>query len=193
MSLTFIYIYKHWTGIILLLVEYCGFLEWNSSLANHSKLCVYVCVCVHEHACSVTQLCPTPTLCDPMDCSLPGSSVHRISQARILKCIAISFSRGSSQPRDQNHVSYVSCIGTRRMLMPLGWQGNRISHREDFKGKWSFIESWRKDNGTAYEKAQKLKGPYNCKLSWSRADFSLRKKKKRNIKKKLQLFGELPE
>ena len=39
-------------------------------------------------------------LCDPMDCSLPGSSVHGISQARILEWIAILFSRGSSQPRD---------------------------------------------------------------------------------------------
>ena len=37
--------------------------------------------------------------CDPMDCSLPGSSVHGISQARILECIAIFFSRGSSRPR----------------------------------------------------------------------------------------------
>ena len=42
----------------------------------------------------VTQLCPT--LCDPMDCSLPGSSVHGILQARILKWVAISFSRGQS-------------------------------------------------------------------------------------------------
>ena len=40
------------------------------------------------------------TLCDPMDCSLPGSSVHEIFQAIVLEWIAISFSRGSSQPRD---------------------------------------------------------------------------------------------
>ena len=40
------------------------------------------------------------TLCDPMDCSLPGSSVHGMFQARVLKWVAISFSRGSSQPRD---------------------------------------------------------------------------------------------
>ena len=41
-----------------------------------------------------------PILCDPVDSSPPGSSVHGISQARILKWVAISFSRGSSQPRD---------------------------------------------------------------------------------------------
>ena len=45
----------------------------------------------------VTQLCPI--LCDPMDCNPPGSSVHGILQARILKWVAISFSRGSSGPR----------------------------------------------------------------------------------------------
>ena len=46
--------------------------------------------------CLAAQLCPT--LCDPMDCSLPGSSVHVTSQARILEWVAISFSKGSSQP-----------------------------------------------------------------------------------------------
>ena len=50
--------------------------------------------------------------CDPMYYSLPGSSVHGISQARILEWIAISFSRGSSQPRDQTHVSYTSCLAS---------------------------------------------------------------------------------
>ena len=41
-----------------------------------------------------------PTMCDPVDCSLPSSSVHRIFQARILEWVAISFSRASSRPRD---------------------------------------------------------------------------------------------
>ena len=45
------------------------------------------------------------TLCDPKDCSLSGSSVHGICQAGILEWGAISFSKGSSQPRDQTHVS----------------------------------------------------------------------------------------
>ena len=56
------------------------------------------------HVCVlVVQLCPT--LCDPMDRSLPASSVHGILQARILEWIFIPFSRGSSQPRDQTQVS----------------------------------------------------------------------------------------
>jgi len=53
------------------------------------------------------------TLSDPMDCSLPGSSVRGILQARILEWVAISSSRGSSPPRDGNCVSCVSCIGRR--------------------------------------------------------------------------------
>ena len=48
------------------------------------------------------------TLCDPMDCSLPGSSVHGISEASILEWVAISFSRGSSQPRDRIQVSCIA-------------------------------------------------------------------------------------
>ena len=55
---------------------------------------------------SVIQLCPT--LCRPMDCSLPGSSVHRIFQARILEWVAISSSKGSFQPRDQTQVSCIA-------------------------------------------------------------------------------------
>ena len=45
--------------------------------------------------------------CDPMDCSPPGSSIHGILQARTLEWVAISFSRGSSQPRDRTQVSRV--------------------------------------------------------------------------------------
>ena len=54
----------------------------------------------------VTQSCPT--LCDPMDCSPPGSFVHGIPQARILAWVAISFSKGSSQTRDRTQVSNIA-------------------------------------------------------------------------------------
>ena len=54
----------------------------------------------------VAQSCPT--LCDPVDCSPPGSSVHGILQARILEWVAISFSRGSFWPRDQTQVSHIA-------------------------------------------------------------------------------------
>ena len=55
---------------------------------------------------SVAQSCLT--LCDPIDCSLPGSSVHGIFQARTLECVAIPFSKGSSWPKDQTWVSYIA-------------------------------------------------------------------------------------
>ena len=60
----------------------------------------------------VTQSCPT--LCDPMDCSLPGSSVHGIFQAKILEWVSISFSREFSWPRDWTRVS---CIVGRRFTV----------------------------------------------------------------------------
>ena len=54
----------------------------------------------------VAQSCPT--LCDPMGCSLSGSSVHGIFQARVLEWIAISFSRGHSRPRNRTQVSRIA-------------------------------------------------------------------------------------
>ena len=68
----------------------------------------------------VAQSCPT--LCDPMDCSLPGSSVHGIFKVRVLEWGAISFSRGSSQPRDQTQVS---CIMGRRFTI---WATREVWH-----------------------------------------------------------------
>ena len=73
-----------WEGKVFLRRFYflCGN-KWSEALVAHSCL----------------------TLCDPMDCSPPGSSVLGIFQARILEWVAISFSRGSSRPRDQTQVS----------------------------------------------------------------------------------------
>ena len=72
----------------------------------------------------VTQLCPTP--CDPTDCSLPGSSVHGVFQARVLEWVASSFSRGSSRPRDWTQVSHTvgRCFtiwATRKLKCPTLW------------------------------------------------------------------------
>ena len=64
---------------------------------------LYVCVCVYV---LIPQSCPT--LCDAKDCSPPGSSVHEISQARILEWVAIPFCRASSQPRDRTQVSCIA-------------------------------------------------------------------------------------
>ena len=62
-----------------------------------------MCVCLYMYIMyilfSVAQSCLT--LCNPVDCGPPGSSVHRILQARILEWVVITFSRGSSHPRDE--------------------------------------------------------------------------------------------
>ena len=72
-----------WLGILLLL---------SNSVLSWSFVCVKL-------------LQPCLTLCYPMDCSLPGSSVHGILQARILECVAMSSSRESSWPRDRTCIS----------------------------------------------------------------------------------------
>ena len=61
------------------------------------------------------------TLCDPMDCSLPGSTVHRILQARILEWVAVPSSRESFQPKDQTRVSCIagSLLHCRQILYQL--------------------------------------------------------------------------
>ena len=70
---------------------------------THIYMCIHIYVCVHA---KLLQSCPT--LCDPMDYSAPGSSVHGILQARILEWVAMSFSRGSSWPGDQTRVSSIA-------------------------------------------------------------------------------------
>ena len=69
-----------------------------------------VCVCVSMRLVSQSG----PNVGNPMDCSLPGSSLHGVLQARILEWVAISFSRGSSQPRDPMQVS---CIAGRCFII----------------------------------------------------------------------------
>ena len=75
----------------------------------------------------ITQSCLT--LCDPMDCSLPVSSVRGISQVRILERVVISFSRGSSQPRDWTWVSHIAGTTVR-------------ATREAYLRKWPFKKVW---------------------------------------------------
>ena len=82
-----------------------------------------------ESAAAAKLLQSCPTLCGPIDSSLPGFSVPGILQARILECVAMASSRGSSQARDQSHISYVSCIG-RRVLYHCRHLGSNNSHRK---------------------------------------------------------------
>ena len=78
--------------------------------SNVSKVAILMCV--------RAQLCPT--LCDPMDCSPPRSSVHGISQARILEWVAIPLSRRNSWPKDQ---TCIFCIGRWILYCWATWEG----------------------------------------------------------------------
>ena len=85
---------------------------------NLSLKFIYIVVCVIVYfdlfaccACLVARSCLT--LCDPLDCSSPGSSVHGMFETKIQVWVAISSFRGSSGPRDWTRVSWVSCIAGR--------------------------------------------------------------------------------
>ena len=85
----------------------CYHLLWCPQTNCLTFLCLSFLICklgTHTHT-EVAQSCPT--LCDPMDCSPPGSSVHGIFQAWILEWVDISFSRGSSWARDRTQVSRI--------------------------------------------------------------------------------------
>ena len=110
-----------WWGTIHSITEIQIQLKWLSRC-----VCVCVCVCVYNMSIlyqfsSVTQL--YPTLCDPMDCSLPGFSCLGILQARILEWVAMPSCRGSSQPRDGTQVSRIAG----RFLYHLSHQGSLIN------------------------------------------------------------------
>ena len=71
----------------------------------------------------VAQLCPI--LCEPMDYNIPDSSVRGILQARILEWVAISFSRESSWPREQIHIS---CIANGFFTTSATWEAHSLSY-----------------------------------------------------------------
>ena len=73
-----------------------------------------------SYSCVITQLCPT--LRDPMDCSLPRSSLHGIFQAGILEWVAISSSRASSWLGERIHISCISCIGRWILYHCVTWE-----------------------------------------------------------------------
>ena len=86
------------------------------SFCYTAKWIIYTCVCVC--VCAVMSDSAIPSI----DCSPPGSSVHGMSQARILECAAISSYRGSSWSRDWTRVSCVSCTGKRILYHCAAWR-----------------------------------------------------------------------
>ena len=115
-----------------------GFDEWEDMAYKNGMEIMYQpgdLKCVRALS-EVAQSCPT--LCHPMDCSLPGSSVHGIFQARILEWIVISFCRGSSWPRNGTQV----CLHCRQMLYCLSHQGSpRALKYRDLTPYWIYQPS----------------------------------------------------
>ena len=101
----------HWGGLLCRYVGAPLVLVEDGDIRGDEYVWCGTCVCW------VTQSCPT--LCDTVDCSLSSSSV----QARIVEWVTISFSRGSSGPRDRNRVSYISCTGRRFFTTSATWEG----------------------------------------------------------------------
>ena len=103
------------------------------SVMSQKPICIFFPQCLPQlfkvWVSEVAQSCLT--LCDPMDCSLPGSSIHGIFQARILEWVAISFSRRSSWPRDWTHVSHI--VGRRFTV----WTTREVLFRSEWVSEWS--------------------------------------------------------
>ena len=111
---------------------------WANHSASHSTPCPRGPRRTLSPRCPIMIICcylvaqSCPTLCDPMDGSPPGSSVHGILQARILEWVATSFSKGSSQLRDQTHVSCVYLLHWQADSLPLHHLENPRLHSVQF-------------------------------------------------------------
>ena len=91
-----------------------------------------MCVCVCTQSC--------PTLCDPMDCSPPGSSIHGILQARILEWVAISSSRGSSRPKDEILVSMSPALANGFFTTSDTWEALKCGKCSQSVGHFVYVK-----------------------------------------------------
>ena len=124
------------SNLWVIFITYCN----HSTFTHH-----HFAISLGDHMClSAKSLQSCPTLSDPIDCSLPGSPVHGILQARILKCVAIPSSRRFSRPRDWTDISYVSWIG-RRVLYHYRHLGSPLDGMWRWKSLsclWLFATPW---------------------------------------------------
>ena len=125
----------------------------------------------------VAKLC---LFCDPMDCSLPGSTVHRVSQTRILEWIVISFSGRFSRPKDWTHVSYID----RQNSLSLSHQGSLIC-------QWKLKK--KKRQSKAGEKQIVLSNYKNCKICVLGIPEGENRKEQRDILFEIIMTENFPE
>ena len=105
----------------------------------------HVCVCAQSY----------PTLCDSMDCSPPGSSVHGVSQPRILEWVTISFSRGSPWPRNR---TCTSCIGRQILYHWVNWEAQWEMRKKEIL---QFVKTWIKFKSIRLSEINQRETMYN--------------------------------
>ena len=99
--------------------------------------CMFLFLFLYRHMkVLVTQLCPT--LCNPMDCSPPGSSVHGILQARILGWVAMPSSRRSFQPRDWTHIFMSPALAGGFFTTSATWESPLIIREMQIKTRMRY-------------------------------------------------------
>ena len=101
-----------WWAAVYEVAQSRTWLKWLSS--SRAAWCPCLCTLIYSLLLKVLVAQSCPTLCDPINCSPSASSIHGILQPRILEWVAISSSRGSSQPRDW---TLVSCIASRFFIV----------------------------------------------------------------------------
>ena len=129
---------------------------WN---LNSYKLSKFSYGYIHTYCCLVTKLCPT--LSHPMYCSPPGTSVHGILQGKILGWVAISLSRGSSQPRDRIRGSGTAdeFSTTEPLGKPLYTQAQKVKRLPAMQ------ETWVRSLGQEYP-LEKEMATHSSTLAW---------------------------
>ena len=99
-------------------------------ILQHTHIGLHMCVCIYTYTyiCMYVCVLSHSVVCDPMDFSPPGSSVHGIFQARVLEWVAISYFRGSSRPRNQIHSSCFSCMDRWTLYHCATWEAHMCAY-----------------------------------------------------------------
>ena len=128
----------NWATFIVDL-QCCVSLRCIAKWFRYIYMYVYIYIYTHTHTymCAYISVLSGFQLCNPMDCSPPGFSVHRIFQARILEWITISSFRGSFQLRDRIHVSCISCIGRWILYHYATWEVHLCVYTHTYTTPWT--------------------------------------------------------
>ena len=148
----------------------------DSSFAKRVGSFIHHFLCLFFRGLYTSVLCAKPiqlclTLCNPMDCSPPSSSIHGILQARILEWVAMPSSRRYSQPRDWTHIFYVSYIGSRVLNTSTTWEAHLYTWDKGNLSHW--VDEW--ERITEMKKGIKSWKSFRLKLFFNASNLQSRK------------------